>query len=149
MNEYLSDSLEEIKRIDHLVYVSLKYTRTVDVVKNIIIRLINCFGFGLDALLEYAKEKKMIESIPASPIGKCEKIKKIFDDEKIHEYVDFYLYLRRLDKSSYQRHLEYRRHVAMVVVIDDEIVHIGIDAMHSYYDKSKEFLEYIGNFIEK
>ena len=32
--------IEELKRVDHLVYVSLKYTRTVDVIRSIIDRLI-------------------------------------------------------------------------------------------------------------
>ena len=38
MSEYLVDSKQEINRADHLIYVSLKYTRTVDVIKSIIER---------------------------------------------------------------------------------------------------------------
>ncbi len=40
MIEDLEDSaLQELKRADHLIYVTLKYTRTVDVIKNTIKRL--------------------------------------------------------------------------------------------------------------
>ena len=31
MNENIHDAKQEMKRVDHLIYVSLKYTRTVDV----------------------------------------------------------------------------------------------------------------------
>ena len=31
MNEYLLEAREELKRLEHILYVSLKYTRTVDV----------------------------------------------------------------------------------------------------------------------
>ncbi len=41
MLESLDLAKEEIKRADHLMYVSLKYTRTVDILKSIIERLIN------------------------------------------------------------------------------------------------------------
>ena len=150
MNESLDNAIQELKRIDHLVFVSLKYTRTVDVIKNIITRVINCFDFGLDTVLEYAKEKKMIEEIPISPVAKCELTKKIFaDNEELVKYVEFYSFLRVLDRSSYQRHLEYRRHVAMVVVMEGEVFHFGIDAMHEYYEKSKQYIEFIRSFIEK
>ena len=41
MNTYLDKAKSELKRADHLIFVSLKYTRTVDVIRSIIERLIN------------------------------------------------------------------------------------------------------------
>lgn len=63
MKESLDKAVEELKRIDHLVFVSLKYTRTADVLKSIIQRMINTFSFGFKALLIYAKEQKLIQNI--------------------------------------------------------------------------------------
>ena len=41
MNEQLENTIEELKRVDHLFYVSLKYTRTVDMIKHVLERIIS------------------------------------------------------------------------------------------------------------
>jgi hypothetical protein len=55
MKESLSEAFEELKRADHLIYVSLKYTRTVDVIKSIIERLINAYDDAIITLLDKSK----------------------------------------------------------------------------------------------
>ncbi|MFH1317204.1 MAG: hypothetical protein ABII01_06810 [Candidatus Woesearchaeota archaeon] len=75
-NENLQEAFSELKRADHLIFVSLKYTRTVDVIKSIIERLINCLDFSIIALLESYKEKKKITDIPSSPVARAKKIKR-------------------------------------------------------------------------
>ena len=45
MKEALDNAKEELKRVDHLFYVSLKYTRTADMMRHLIERLINAFSF--------------------------------------------------------------------------------------------------------
>ena len=93
MNEYLDEAKEELKRADHLIFVSLKYTRTVDVLKSVIERLINSFDFGIIALVEYLKKKKKKNKVyPKATILRCDLIKEEFKDNKINEYLDFYLY---------------------------------------------------------
>ena len=63
----LEDAGEELKRADHLVYVSLKYTRTVDVLMNSLSRMIDAYDYLIGALLLYAKEEKSLQVIPSSP----------------------------------------------------------------------------------
>ena len=63
MKELLKDAKEELKRVDHLIYVSLKYTRTVDVIRNVIDRLISSFDFVADGLLQKALDEKKIKEI--------------------------------------------------------------------------------------
>ena len=41
------DADEELKRADHMIYVTLKYTRTADVIHNILKRLINAFDVSI------------------------------------------------------------------------------------------------------
>ncbi len=90
MNEYLFEANEELKRADHLVFVSLKYTRTVDVIKNIINRLISVYELSINALLANLQEKKRIEKIPETPLAKAELVKKAFaNDQKIQENINF------------------------------------------------------------
>ena len=71
INEHFEESREELKRADHLIFVSLKYTRTVDVIKHIVERLINCIDFAFTGLLDELVENGKIEEIPAAILPKC------------------------------------------------------------------------------
>lgn len=147
MEESLEDAKEEIKRVDHLFYVSLKYTRTVDMMRNMIERLISTFDWGILSLLKYAKEKKKISEIPPSPISKCELVKKTYKDPKVKEYIDLYLLLRKLMRVPYTKREEYRRHVTMISQVGDKKVETSIDVLKEYYDKLIEFLSLVESTI--
>ena len=82
MNQHLDDGVEELKRVDHLVMVSLKYTRTVDVIRSVIERIIASYDFFILALLTHLKDKKRIDQVPGNPVMKCELIKEKFSDNK-------------------------------------------------------------------
>ena len=45
MNESLIEAREELKRLEHIIYVSLKYTRTVDVILNALKRMVSTYDF--------------------------------------------------------------------------------------------------------
>lgn len=143
MKGNLEKAKEELKRADHLIYVSLKYTRTVDVIKNIIERLINAFDFGIEALLVYAKKKKKDYKNPTFAKQRYVILKDIFKEEKeISKFIDFYMFLKKIDKAEFTREREFRRHVTMVVKIDGEIINVDIDTIYKYFEKTKEFIEY-------
>ena len=74
---YMEEARDELKRADHLIYVSLKYTRTCDTMKNIIHRLINAYDFAITTALKKSKEDKKISSIPTSKIKRAETILKL------------------------------------------------------------------------
>ena len=101
MNQYLDKAKEELLRADHLLYVSLKYTRTVDVIKSVIQRLITTYDGIIDALLAQASKKKKIKTIPIAPTMKAEVLKKAFKaNERIVDNLDFYLLLRKFVKAK-------------------------------------------------
>jgi hypothetical protein len=144
MNDLLKDAKEELKRVDHLIYVSLKYTRTCDVIHNVIERLISSFDFVIDALLKKAQDEKKIMVIPNAPKLKCELLEQLYDgDEKVIAAVKEYLFFRVLSRSEYGRESEYRRHVAMVLEIEGKTYKIDIDIVTEYYKRAKENIEYI------
>ncbi len=149
MNELLQSAMQELKRADHSIAVSLKYTRTVDVIKSIVERLINTIGCALDALLNHAKEQKKIAEIPSIPRLKVDQIKKIYaDDKMIVDFCDFYLLLRRIDKAKFDRAQEYRRHVTMTAHLEGgESIEVTIDIISDYFEKSKDFLNYVARLI--
>lgn len=151
MKESFDEAVQELKRVDHLFWVSLKYTRTVDVIKHVIERLINCIGFGLEALLKYAKEKKLVASIPENAGLRCNLLKKTFpDNSELIDYINFYLRLRKLSKAEYTRREEFRRHVTMIATIDKgEVVEVSIDSLKEDYGKTRVFLTFVKKIINE
>jgi|SRR3989344_6497375 len=151
MKESFDEALQELKRVDHLFWVSLKYTRTVDVIKNVVDRLINCIGFGLEALLKYAKEKKLVASIPENVGLRCDLLKETFPENlEMIDYINFYLMLRKLSKAEYTKREEFRRHVTMIATIDKgEIVNVDIDTLKEYYEKTKVFISFVKKIINE
>ena len=150
MLESLSNAQKEIGRADHLFHVTLKYTRTVDVLKSLIQRLINAMDFGIEALLRQCKEKKLVTDIPELPRLRIEIIKKEFsDDPEIQKYIDFFMLLRKIEKARFDKAMEYRRHVTMTVRIDDKDAEVTIDIIGDYFRKTKEFLNYIEEMVKK
>jgi hypothetical protein len=143
MKESLDKSQEELKRADHLIFVSLKYTRTVDVIKNIIERLINAYDFGMEALFKYAKTKGQIKSSPTAPLVRAETIKEIYsNDPEIINYINLYTLFRKIKKARFSRAQEYRRHVTMTAFLDDGEIEVSIDIISEYFEKTKEFIEH-------
>ena len=151
MKESFDLAIQELKRVEHLFWVSLKYTRTVDVIKNVIERLINCIGFGLESLLKYAKEKKLITSIPTNAGLRCDLLKKTFPDNlELIDYINFYLRLRKLSRAEYTRREEFRRHVTMIATIDKgEVVEVSIDSLKEDYEKTRIFISFVKKIINE
>ncbi len=151
MKDSFDKAVQELKRVEHLFWVSLKYTRTVDVIKNLLDRLINCFSFGFEALLKYAKEKKLVTSIPTNEGLRCDLLKKTFlENSEIIDYINFYLRLRKLSKAEYTKREEYRRHVTMITTIDKgEVVEVDIDILKEYCEKIKNFIALVKRIINE
>lgn len=146
--EALQLAHQELKRADHSIAVSLKYTRTVDVIKSIIERLISTIAFGMDSLLANAAQKKT-EEIPELPRLKIEAIKKLYPEDKtVQDFVQFYILLRKVDKAKFTRSQEYRRHVTMTAKLEDDTqLEVTIDIITDYYDRTKEFLQYVSTKV--
>ena len=149
MKEALDNAKEELKRVDHLFYVSLKYTRTADMMKHMIERLISTFSFGIESMLKFAKEQKMIDNILNNPTLDAELLKKTFPDEEIAGCMNLYLRLRKVIRADYSKREEFRRHVTMTCTINkDEIVEVNIDSLKENYDTAKNFINYVERIVE-
>ena len=143
MKDNMEIAMDELKRADHLIFVSLKYTRTVDVLKHVIERLINCIDHIFLALLEKQKEDGKIDSVPVAPVQRAVLIKSAFpDDSIIDELSDLFLRFRKIDKAPFEKANEFRRHVVMTVVIGDETIQINIDNITEYFKTVKRLFEH-------
>ena len=147
MQQVIEQAREEMKRAEHLLYVSLKYTRTVDVIKSMLDRLINSIDAITDKLLDHALDKKMIKEKPENLGLRANLAKKTFKDNLIGEMVDFGMLLKKINRAEYKRSREFRRHVTMTAITDTGIVDISIDVVKEYYFKTRSYLEYAEKLI--
>ncbi len=146
--ESLDETKEELKRADHLLFVSLKYTRTVDVIKNVLNRLVSVYEKGVDTLLDLALEEKKLSKVPVAVNLKAKAVLEVYASRELESFINFYLMLRRINRSFFERREEYRRHVAMVVYLDDmNVVEIGTDELYEFFRKTTEFIELLEEFI--
>ncbi|MDO8643293.1 MAG: hypothetical protein Q7R76_07005 [Candidatus Woesearchaeota archaeon] len=143
MEESLSNAREELKRVDHLIYVSLKYTRTCDIFKSIIQRLIDSLDNTLLAILKKFEDEKKIYEIPSQPGVRCSTIREHMTDEKVNELIEFYLLLRQINRAEFTRFREFRRHVTMTVNLAGEELEITIDRITEYYKRTREYIEHV------
>lgn len=144
MIEAMTNAVEELKRVDHLIFVSLKYTRTVDVIRSVVNRIIDSFNAIIDGFLNQLEEEHKIFEIPQAPMIKVQKIKEFYDDDTLKEYLDFYIYLRQLYRSDFTRSGEFRKNVTMTTTMPTgEEVEVKIDTVMEYYEKTKAFIHHI------
>lgn len=144
----LEDAGEELKRADHLIYVSLKYTRTVDVLINSLSRMIDAYELLIDALLAYAKEKKNLQAIPSTPLEKGETVKKLYAQQEVQDNIDLFFLLRKIYRAPHEKEQEYRRHVALITTIDGREEIINIDIVTQYLEFEKNFYGFVVNMLK-
>ena len=141
---------EELKRVDHLIYVTLKYTRTCDVIKNIIKRFISAFDAIVLEGLEYLKAKRKVKLIPESNTLRSEVFFKAIKRRGIKKYFDLYNLLKKIDKcEKITRKEEYRKHVTLIVEVEGNTIEVDVPTLFKYYRSIKEFVELIDQWMKK
>jgi len=142
IEEHTDTPEEELKRADHLIFVSLKYTRTCDIMRNAIKRMIAAFELAIDIYLEdYRKRKGMIE-IPKNYKDKIAIVKKE-KGTSAKKYIILYNLLKRIDKSKYTASEEFRKNVTMKL-IEGKSIEIKVEDLYNYLKLIKEFVVFIG-----
>lgn len=153
MIELLDDAGEELKRADHLIYVSLKYTRTADVLLNTLSRMIDAYDYLITALLMYAKDTKGLQEEPTTPIEKGNLVKKLYPQQEVQDNVDLFFLLRKIYRAPYTKEQEYRRHVAVITTIDGREEIVNIDIITQYHEFQKNFFRFVvqmlGDYAKK
>ena len=143
MNEYLLEAREELKRLEHIIYVSLKYSRTVDILINALNRLVSVFDLIIEAFLEQAKEQGRINALPKSPALRATRVMELYpNDAELQKYMTFYGFLKTVLKLPHRKREEYRRHVTMVVDLDKCTAEIDIDNLVNCERFAMQFFSY-------
>ncbi len=133
--EFEESAQEELKRADHLIYVTLKYTRTTEVIKNTIKRLIGAYDFVVLEALNYLKVKD-ISDVPRRRIIQLREY-----IPKLKKERDFYLLLKEIDSAPYKSYEEYRKNVTLLTKPSN----VNVEKLKEYFEKT---IEYVKNIEE-
>jgi len=126
---------------DHLLYVSLKYTKTCDVIINLLLRWKNMIDLGLDVLVEKAKKKKKWKPVPNAPRAKLIQLKKIYEKDKtVSDTLKLYELFRDLDGLEKIREGEFRKGVNLKVNYKGEWIRIDLDKLKDYSSLLEKFI---------
>jgi hypothetical protein len=133
---------------DHLLYVSLKYTKTCDVILNLIKRWTIMLDDCANGILEQLKKKKKIKIIPAAPRQKIELLKQeLKANKEIMAAMELYEFFKRIDDSKTIREGEFRKDVRLKVNDRGEEVIINLDKLKEYSAILEKFISYVKQFL--
>jgi len=140
----MEDIIKEKISADHLLYVSLKYTKTCDVIINLLSRWQKMIEKGFDRLVEKAKKEKKWKPIPDAPRAKVIQLKKIYSkSQEIMNAIELYELFRDLDKLEKIRENEFRKGVNLRVTYKDDVVNIDLLKLKEYATILEKFISYI------
>jgi hypothetical protein len=126
---------------DHLLYSSLKYTKTTDVILNLLFRWRNLIDEGVEKILEKAKKMKKLKSIPTAPKLRIEKIQELaISNDVVLRTIDLYKFLRQAETAEKVRENEFRKNVALRIMYMGNWQVVDLE-------KLKEFNSIIENFV--
>lgn len=137
----MEDIIQEKISADHLLYVSLKYTKTCDVIVNLLLRWGRMIETSIDMLLKQAKENKKISEVPDNPIRKIQKVRDLFKDNKnMEDTLDAYMMFRKIKELKKERIGEFRKNVTLRVTYQGEEVNINLEKLKEYADMLEKFI---------
>ncbi|MEK6892999.1 MAG: hypothetical protein AABX07_02240 [Nanoarchaeota archaeon] len=130
---------------DHLMYVSLKYTKTCDVIVNLLLRWKNMIELGMENLAEKAKKQKKWKPVPNAPRAKLIQLKQIYANEPVViETLKIYEVFRDIDSLDKVRENEFRKGVNLkVTTLKGEFININIEKLKEYSSLLERFISYL------
>lgn len=134
---YPQGSMEQIIKekisADHLLYVSLKYTKTCDVIINLLLRWKIMIELAMDVLVEKARKQKKWKPVPDAPRAKLVQLKQIYaNDALIMETLGLYELFRDIESLEKVRESEFRKGVNLKVTYRGAVININLDKLKEY-----------------
>jgi len=137
----IEEIIKEKTSADHLLYVSLKYTKTCDVILNLLARWKSLIEISFDAILENRVEAGKIPAMPATPKERIEFIKKYFKKfEDIQNVVPLYIFFKRIPDLNKSRSGEFRKGVNLKIVEPTRTTDIDMIKLGEYYEIIEKFM---------
>ena len=129
---------------DHLLYVSLKYTKTCDVIINLLLRWKIMIELGLENLIAKAKKEKKWKPVAAAPRAELVQLSKIYANEPIvSKTLGLYELFRDVEKLEKVRENEFRKGVNLKVTFRGQVVNINLETLKEYSQILEKFISYL------
>ena len=140
--------IQEKISADHLLYVSLKYTKTCDVILNLIERWRSMIELCIEAMLLKAKKKGMLKKVPSAPKIRVEAMKEVFKKEEIvMKTIETYEFFKRVDSAEKVRESEFRKNVTLKIMDRGNFVDINLLKLKEYSELLEKFISYVRHFL--
>ena len=140
--------IQEKISADHLLYVSLKYTKTCDVILNLLLRWKKMIETAIDEILNHSKKKKKISLVSSNPVGKIEQIRKIFKkDKEFLKVIDMYVMFRKLAELKKERIGEFRKNVNLRIFYRGKEINVNLEQLKIYAEMLEKFISTTKQFL--
>ena len=137
----ISEIIKEKTSADHLLYVSLKYTKTCDVILNLLARWKSLIELSFDAILEKKVSEGKVPHTPESPKQRIEFIKTYFKkNDSIQEVVPLYIFFKRVPDLDKTREGEFRKNVNLKVLEPGKVTEINLSKLGEYSEIVDKFV---------
>ncbi|MFA5061040.1 MAG: hypothetical protein WC494_01865 [Candidatus Pacearchaeota archaeon] len=140
--------IKEKTSADHLLYVSLKYTKTCDVILNLIARWKNLMEVCFDRLLEFYVEKGKIPAKPISPKQRIEFMKLYFKkNEDVQNVIPLYIFFKRIPDLNKTREGEFRKNVNLKIIEPTKTIEINMERLGEYASIVENFVDEVKRIL--
>ena len=140
--------IQEKISADHLLYVSLKYTKTGDVILNLIKRWTSMIEEAIASLLIRAKKDKKISVIPLAPKMKVIEINRIFKkDADIIRAIELYEFFKRIPALEHIKENEFRKNINLKVRDGPQWIDINLEKLKEYSLLLERFISQIKQIL--
>ncbi len=144
----MEDIIQEKISADHLLYVSLKYTKTCDVIMNLLLRWKRMIETSIEKILEHAKKKKKIPSVSTNPVGMIEQVRVLFKkDKEFLEVIELYEMFRKIKELRTERIGEFRKNVTLKVFYQGKEIDINLEKLKEYAELLEKFISKVKQFL--
>ncbi len=150
-SEVLEKIIKEKISADHLLYVSMKYTKTCDVMINLIKRWKIMMDYAFDGILERARKKKLIKIIPDAPKLKLDALRETFKKSpEVLAALEEYQMFKLIEVLPKTKESEFRKGVCLTVTYKWQDIAINLDKLKEYAEILERFIVFTkGYLLEK
>jgi hypothetical protein len=144
----ISEIIKEKTSADHLLYVSLKYTKTCDVILNLLARWKSLIELSFDSIIQTYVDCEKIPAMPISPKQRIEFIRTYFKDFKhIQTIVPVYIFFKRVPDCQKSREGEFRKNVNLKVKLPNDVISINLLKLDEYSGIVDDFMKDIKSIL--
>lgn len=145
----MHDIEKEVISAQHLLYVSLKYTKTCDVILNLMNRWESIINLSMNLILKRLMKEKMIKEIPIAPKMKVDALLKIFKKKKeITDALTLYSFFRKVPSYSILRENEFRKNVGLVITdtLKGEVIRVDMEKLKIWEVILEDFIKFVRSY---